>query len=188
MTDAKRKADMNEPTTSLIAVDRLHASVKSLWRLLTSGLILGLAYLIGFQIGSWSLFWESQPVTFLAIGTMLIALSIVGAAFAFSGLRWLMLACWPRPLNVQIDATAIRASFGPFGSDTTAWTDVRCAVAEGFDVELLSHIGNDAFTPQIRDVHSERELFSWIQSRTGADPESLTRALRPHFEARLTDR
>ncbi|MCA9255180.1 MAG: hypothetical protein KDA33_06055 [Phycisphaerales bacterium] len=169
-----------------IPVDRIHVFVKALWRLLIAAALLGLAWLLGVLIGDWSLFWREQPVTLLAILLFLAGLSIIGAVVAFGGSRWLALACWPAPVGVQIGAGAIDAALGPFGSVMIPWTRLRCEVAEGFDIEMLSHVGDDAFTPVMRDaLDPQRDVYAWLQAHTGADPETLTHTLRPHFEARM---
>lgn len=187
MTESNQPTNISAPPSIRLPVDRVHAVVRSVWRLLPGGVLIGLGYLIGFQIGSWALFWERQSITFVAIGTFILILALSGLSFVVSGIRWLLLAGWMRPVHVDIDETAIRASLGPFGSDTILWSDVRCTVAEGFDADLLSQLDNDAFTPHIRDARSQRDVYAWLQSRTGVAPESLTGALRPYFESRLND-
>lgn len=174
-------------TTVHLSVDRIHAAVKALWRLLMAGLVVGLAYLLAVQIGDWNLFWQQQSVAFLAIGTFIAGLALVGVGIGFGGLRWLMLAAWPRRVGLQIDSKAIHVVLGPFGSDSVPWNELTCKVAEGFDSDMLSHVGDDAFTPVMLDDRRQRDLYAWMQSHSGVEPETLTHALRPHFESRLRD-
>ncbi len=160
--------------------------VKALWRLLIAAALLGLAWLLGVQIGDWSLFWREQPVTLMAILLFLTGLSAIGAIVTIAGARWLALAVWPAPVGIQVGDGAIDAALGPFGSVRIPWTRLRCEVAEGFDIDMLSHVGDDAFTPIMRDTQDPgRDVYAWLQSHTGVDPETLTHTLRPHFEARM---
>ncbi|MCB9857620.1 MAG: hypothetical protein H6818_18205 [Phycisphaerales bacterium] len=168
-----------------IPVDRVHAAVRALWRLLTSGLVIGLAYLLGIQIGDWSLFWEQQPATFAAIAIVIAGLALAGVGVGIGGGRWLMLAVWPKHVGLRIDEKAIDVALGPFGSESVPWANLTCNVAEGFDADMLSQIGDDAFTPVMLDAQKQRDLYAWIQSHSGVAPETLTHALRPYFEARV---
>lgn len=187
MTHTPDTTDAPTNPFTRIPVDRVQAAVKAVWRLLSAGLLTGTAVLIGFQLGDLHLFWQTQPITLIAIGVFVCALAITGVLIGIGGLRWLLLACWPGRLFIEIDAASIRAAFGPFGGRTFPWASLRCEIAEGFDAEMLSHVADDAFTPVLNDTREPCEVYGWIQSHSGADPDVLTRALRPYLIARMGD-
>lgn len=169
-----------------IGVDRIQVAVKSLWRLLLAGLLLGAAILIGLEIGSWKLLWQQQPATFIALAIIMATLAVAGVLTTVNGIRWLLMATWPKHLGVRIDAATIDAALGPFGHREYAWRDLQCKIAEGFDAEMLAQVHDGTFTPVLYDAREKRDVYAWMQAHSGAEPESLTRALRPYLEAHLS--
>lgn len=181
------------PTTATVEnkchlkVDRLHAIVRAIWRLLPAGLLIGAARLVKLQLGDLQLFWQQQPLACLALLILLAILGLVGLALTIGGLRWLLMAAWPQRIGLSVDDKSIDAAFGPFGRRSYPWNELECAIAEGFDADMLSQVGDDDYMPILRDARENRDVYPWLQSHCGAAPETLNRLLRPFLESRLRD-
>jgi len=159
----------------------MRALSRGVWRLVAASLPLGAAY--AWRATNWALLWQSQPLTFVALGVVFLLVVAIGLFFLASGLRWLALAAWPRDLSMRIGASGIEWSFGPFGSGRATWSDIEARTEERYDAEMLARLPDDAFTPVVRDRRDGTDLYARLQAVSGVAPDVLNGGLRAYLRA-----
>lgn len=158
-----------------IPVERSAAMMRAIWRLVL--VIFGMGILSIVQ-PNWQLLRLTDSASFWAL---ILLLLIVGAATLIilaSALRWLLLAVWPKPVGITVNADAIHMRLGPFGVRRFEWADITADFGDAIAPELTEAAPGYAPAPKL--VHRDQDdLFVLILRFSRIDAESLARTLVP---------
>lgn len=124
--------------------------------------------------------WSADPVTLTALAFLLLLLCVIALWLLARGVRWLGLACWPRPAEVTISAEAIVLRLGPFGTHVLDWGRVR---AEFREVEPdMPAMEDDPALPDLRHPAFAGEICERMMQFCGVSPVDLDGILSPFVE------
>ncbi len=156
--------------------------MRAVWRLL----IVAIAAVILLSIRpDWRLLWLTDRASFIGLGVIWLGLISISAALLWSAGRWLVLACWRRPIGIHVSPETIDMRLGPFGERCYAWASVRLRLPESVELDMLEQMPDDAFVPQLRHPAAEEDLSVLMLRFSRTRPEELTRLLRPFIHHAL---
>lgn len=137
----------------------------------------------------------SNRITEYSLVALILPMSVAGAMLAWRGLRWLLTAVWPGPVEIVAERTGLTFCLGPMG---TSRHDAAHLEAK-YPFELLldgdelddsvyeAHLPPEQqqaeFLPRIRDLHTKRRLDRNLVAYTAQSPERLSTQLRPLLDA-----
>src|SRR6266404_3474317 len=127
MADSQRRGELPAIT---FPIERSHALMRGIWRLLCAAIVGGAGFVIW---PDWRLLWLTQKASFLALLVIVVCVAIAAIALAIASIRWLLLACWPGPLDIQMTPQTISMRLGPFGSYGFNWSQLRLELDESVD-------------------------------------------------------
>jgi hypothetical protein len=172
------------PPAIRLPVERGHALIRGLWRLLCAVLLGGFVFIAW---PNWQLLWLTQKAICLAMAMILLCAAAIALALALVAFRWLLLACWNGPLGIEITPQTITMRLGPFGSRHVDWTRLRIELDADIDRDLFDLMPDDAFVPKIRNLDSGEDLAGSILKFARVSHEEFTRALRPYLGNRYKE-
>ena len=130
----------------------------------------------------------SWSIVDVSVALVLLPFALCAVALGVSGLRWLTLACWPRPTGVYADTTRLTLALGPFG--TRKYEADRLEVrymfehsgdeeAETFEALLPKEEQIRRFLPTMLHSAAEEPLNRVVLRFVGGSEASVAQALRP---------
>ncbi len=174
----------SSPPIERLRVDRVRALVRAAWRLIVAGGIVGAGYLAAPEgMEAWGRLWRLERATFVAIATLEAAAAAAALCLAAGAFRWALLACWPRPLQIEIGPREIGLHVGPFGSGRYPWGEIRASIAPDVDPQFIERIPDDSLAVSLWHPACGEDLARLIERLAGLESERLTRLLRPHLSS-----
>ena len=175
-----------------IAVSRDRAFERALLRMMPAGLMLAVS------VGTISsLNFTPNPltnrITEYCLTLVMVPVGFCGAAFAISGLRWLLTAFWPGRLCIVADAGALTFHLGPMG--TRRYEVDRISLRYPFELNIEDD-GEEAvfesllepsvqmatLLPRMEYAGEPNRLNRRILHFTRLDEAHAAKVLRPFFE------
>ncbi len=153
--------------------------IRGIWRLLCAVIAGGAAFVMW---PDWGLLWLTQKASFLALGVIVLCIAAVAMGLAIVSIRWLLLACWPGPLGIQITPETISMRVGPFGRRMFDWSQLRMELDESVDPDLVDLLPDDAFVPRVLHLATAKDLVPDIIKFAGISHEEITRRLRDYLK------
>lgn len=130
----------------------------------------------------------SSLIVDVAVALVLAPIVLCAVAVGVAGLRWLALACWPRPVGIYADATALTLALGPFGRRRyeTDRLEIRYLFERGEDDEadtfealLPQEQQIRSFLPTMRHPAAPEPLDRVVMRFVGGSEATLAQTLRP---------
>lgn len=162
-------------------IERSHALMRAVWRLLSVVIVGGALFVVR---PDWRLLWLTEKASFLALAVIMLCGAAAAIGLSLVAIRWLLLACWPSPLGIEITPERVSMWLGPFGTREHAWSGLRLELGEDIDWDMMDLMPDDAFVPRLRVVASGADLIDVILKFARVSHEELTRALRPYLVRR----
>lgn len=130
----------------------------------------------------------SNAIVDWGIALAAFPLAVLGLGCAFAASRWALAACWPAPLGIVADATALTFRLGPFGNRAydAARLDVKYLFElssdgedEGYEAFLPEEAQRSSLLPRIVHPFARERLDRSILKYADGDESAAAIALRP---------
>jgi hypothetical protein len=175
-----------QPPHQQIEVDRPRAAVRGFLRLLVAT-VLGFAIWIPLFDVPWRVLWAGQPASFFALASLVLLAACIAVIVSWSAIRWLALAVWPKPTQIELSPEQISLRLGPFGEHVCPRSRMSISVDSGLDPDVLEHLPDDAVLLRARDLDTGRDLFETILRFGRTTPGELVQMLRPYLHGMDVD-
>ncbi|MEK6642606.1 MAG: hypothetical protein AABZ08_01755 [Planctomycetota bacterium] len=171
-----------ELPTIIWRVERSHALMRSMWRLLAMVVCAAVLFIVRLD---WHLLWLTDKASFLGLGLLLLTPLAASLALAISAVRWLLLAARPGVSHITISPQDVTIDLGPFGKRSHPWTDLLLNVDTDLDRELLESLPDDAFVPRLTCKSTGEDVIKTALRFTSVSNEAVTRALREYLRLEM---
>lgn len=134
--------------------------------------------------------FQSRLVEY-SVGLLWLLVLAAGAAFVWSGLRWVLLGLWPGPVGVAADKAELRLQFGPYGDRT--YDAARLTIRYLFELDEEEQEGmvealmpedfqRANYVPRIRHPEAPEPLEARMRRLLRRDETAIAAALRPMID------
>jgi len=186
-TTTSSDAGPTDPESIFVPIGRTRAMTHALLRLAPA---LVLATLSGSMLArlSFARSGASWPIVDVAVALVLAPFALCAVVMGVSGLRWLALACWPRPTGIHADAAELTLALGPFGTRRYAANQLEIRYlferggddeADTFEALLPREEQIRSFLPTVRHAAAREPLNRVVMRFVGGSECALALTLRP---------
>jgi len=147
--------DQTVPESIFVPIRRASSMARALLRLAPAVAMAAALWFVLMNL-SFARGGSSSTIVDVAVAVALVPFLLCTVALGVTGLRWLALACWPRPTGIRADATELTLALGPFGT--------RRYESDQLEIRYLFE----------QDEHEEPDTFEAL-----LPPETQIRSLLP---------
>lgn len=168
------------PSGPVLPVDRGKALFRAGWIGGVGVVLLCGAWMLAANV-RWPVMWVTERLTALTVAFLLLLILAVGAAVTWRGLKWLLLACWPRPIGIEIGTEALVLRLGPFGVHRYRWEEIQSSPEAVGDDETAFEADDEPRLPALHHPQADGDLADVLVRFSGAPVGALREMLAPRL-------